>query len=103
MFTSPNGGPMRSSSITKWTKKLMEEAGLGHAQRKALRSSHGTLLAASGKVSVKEAADRLGHDPVVLMRRYWGKLTDRERAVADAFPEVLGYKAVTNTGINEAS
>lgn len=71
--------------------RLRKATGLDHVRLGAVRHYAATEMLAGG-IDVKTAADRLGHDPVMLLRNYAHVIPARDQAAADLLGSLLDHR-----------
>lgn len=76
------------SASRRFRKLRSRVSGAEAVQLKDLRSAAATHMLEAG-VPLPVAADRLGHDPVVLLHHYAGSMRASERAAADKMGDLL--------------
>jgi integrase len=80
--------PYRPDSITWWFRKLARSVGVDCTFYEATRHFHASELVGAG-VDLRTIADRLGHDPRVLLERYAHLRPGRDEAAAETIGELL--------------
>lgn len=87
--------PWRQDKAAQWFATIARWAGTRFTPR-SLRHFHATQLLASGKLSVRQVADRLGHSsPIVTLNCYARSIPALDQVAADVIASVL---SVTHDG-----
>jgi integrase len=80
--------PWRPDSVTQYFSRMRSRIGLGHIGFHDLRKFMETYGQEIG-YSVTQVAMRAGHDPSIAARHYSGRVSETDRALADAVASLL--------------
>lgn len=90
VFTTPDGGAMEPRNVSREYAELASKAGLPDTGMHALRHYAATAWLASGKATVRDVADALGHSsPTITLEIYTSAIPEAQTAAINAAAAVL--------------
>ena len=90
VFTTPVGGAMEPRNVSREYAELAQRAGLPDTGMHALRHYAATAWLASGKATVRDVADALGHSsPTITLEIYTSAIPEAQTAAINAAAAAL--------------
>lgn len=83
VFTSATGGPLEPRNVSRAYRVLAKKANLPDLGMHALRHSAATLWLSTGKVSVRDVQDLLGHADITTTQVYLAAVPESQKLAVD--------------------